>query len=114
MVQRSALVRLDMRKRDVTQLLDRDDARDRFAHERKHLAQPGVEQKRRVVDNQILVEGEAAWDEVGRDRGADAVYSVGDLVDVGAGLFVGYCHGASPIVRASPDGPQLPFISHLA
>ncbi len=88
LVERAALVGLEVRERDVAQSLDRHDRGDRFAHQREHPARTGVEEERLVVDQQVLVEAEAlAVGEV--DRGVDAVDAVADLVDVGAGLGVG-------------------------
>ena len=58
LVERAALVRLEMRKADVSETLDRHHAADCFAHQRKQFARPGMKQQRFIVINQVLVETE--------------------------------------------------------
>ncbi len=48
-----------------------------------------MEQQRRVVDDQVLVEIELIGDAGNGDRRVDAVDAIGDLVNVGAGLRIG-------------------------
>jgi hypothetical protein len=56
----------------------------RLAHQREHAAQAGVEEQWSLVDEQDLIEGEAAGHLTGRHRRADAIHAVGDLVNVGS------------------------------
>ena len=55
-VERAAFVGLEVREADVAQPLDRQHAADGLAHEREQPPRPGVEEQRRVVDDQVLVE----------------------------------------------------------
>ena len=48
-----------------------------------------MEQQRRVVDDQILVEIEVIGAARNGDRRVDAVDAIGDLMNVGAGLQIG-------------------------
>jgi hypothetical protein len=56
----AALVRFDMREGNVPQLRDRKHGLDLLPDEREQLARPGVEQQRLFVDDEVLVEREAA------------------------------------------------------
>src|SRR3546814_10090329 len=69
------------------------DANDRRLHEREGAPRAGVEQQRLVVEDQVLVEAEAAGHGARRHRYADAVDAVGDFVD--AGVVRGR-HGGPP------------------
>ncbi|MCQ4345941.1 hypothetical protein NGA35_00555 [Pseudomonas stutzeri] len=100
-VERAALVGLDVGQADVAQALDRQHAGHRLAHQREQPARAGVEQQRLVVEQQVLVEREAAA--LHPHRGVDAVDAVGDLDDVGARLRVGDGHGALLPVVAIPQ-----------
>lgn len=60
LVHRAAFIRLEMRVRDVAQPLDGQHALDRLAREGEQPARSRVEQERRVVDDQVLVEVELA------------------------------------------------------
>ena len=79
LVHRSALVRFDVRKTDPSELVDRQDARDRLAHRPEQTSPAGVEEERLVVHDQDLVEREAARHLP--DRGADAVNAIANLTD---------------------------------
>jgi hypothetical protein len=59
LVERAALVGLEVRESDVPELLDRHHGADRLAHEREEAAEPGVEHHRRLVDDQVLIEVES-------------------------------------------------------
>ena len=72
-----------------------EQVRDGLAHEREHAPRPRVKEQRLLVDDEELVEGEAAGDE--RHRGADAEDPAGDLVDVGTGLGIGDGHLCPPL-----------------
>ena len=80
-IQRAAFVVLEVRERDVAEALDRHHRGDRLAHQRGHPAGPRVEEQRRVVHHQVLVERKAAG-ELGRRR-AEPIDAARDLVDTG-------------------------------
>ena len=81
LIQRSTLVRLDVRERNVAKRCHRDDAPDGLAHRSEQHSRAGVEQQRIGIANQVLVEGEAARDDAGRDGRADPEDPVCNLVD---------------------------------
>ena len=58
-VHRAAFVGLEMAECDPTQALDRNDAAQCIAIERKHSSETGMEHQRLVAENQKLIEGEA-------------------------------------------------------
>ena len=60
LVQRAALVGLEVREADVAEARRRQHGLDRLADEREHPARAGVEEQRLLVDDQVLVEGESA------------------------------------------------------
>src|SRR6516164_4662806 len=82
-----------MRERDVAKPLDGHHGGNRFLHEREHPARTGVEQKRLLVEHEILVEAEPARDN--RDWRADPIDAGSDLVDARAALGIGD-HGIRP------------------
>ena len=84
-VQRTALVRLEVRERDVTRGARAGSRSRRRLAPREELARSGVEQERLLVIDEELVEREPAGHHVGRNRRADPVDAVGDLVDARAG-----------------------------
>jgi hypothetical protein len=59
-VERAALVAFEMRKCRVAQSGDREQLLDGLADDRKQAAHAGVEEHRRVVDDDVLVEAETA------------------------------------------------------
>src|SRR4051812_34400113 len=81
LVDRAALVGLEVCERDPAQPLDRHDLLDGLAHEREQLAHTRVVEQRLFGVDQELVEGEAGRADVGDERG-DAVDAVRDLVNV--------------------------------
>ncbi|MNL46930.1 hypothetical protein D3C87_1696800 [compost metagenome] len=81
-IQCAAFVGLEVRKADIPQAINGQDPRNRRADDRKQLAQAGMKQQRRVVVDQILVEGESAARDL--DWRGDAINAVRDLVDCGA------------------------------
>ena len=87
-IERTAFVRLEVRQPDVTQALDRQHRADRLAHQREQLPLARVEEHRRLVDDEVLVEAELARHPGLGNRRVDAVDAVRDLVDVGAGFRV--------------------------
>ena len=89
LVQRAALVGFEVRESHVAQSLDRHDTPHRLPHQRKQPPRAGMEQQRRVVNDQILVEIELIGAARNGDRRVDAVDAIGDLMNVGAGLRVG-------------------------
>ena len=106
LVERTALVRFHVGEGDVAQPLRRQDAGDRLMHQGKHPARPGVEQQGLLVDDEVLVEAEAAARQ--GDRGVDAIDAFHDLGHVGAGLGVGDLHLAllvSAMWSPSPPAP---------
>src|SRR3989440_11121000 len=56
LVQCSAFIRLEVRERDVAEAIDGHYALDRLAYQWKHPSQSGVEDKRLVIHDEILVE----------------------------------------------------------
>jgi len=78
---------------DVAQARERQHLADRLGDQREHAARAGVEEERRLVRDQVLVEAEGAAGKHG--RGVDAVDARGDLVEVGAAGCVGD-HGEAP------------------
>ena len=60
LVERAALVGLDVREGHPAQARHRHHGRDRLPHQREHPARPGVEEQRLLVHDQVLVEAEAA------------------------------------------------------
>jgi hypothetical protein len=74
---------------DVRQLLDGNHRIDGFAHQREYLPQAGMEQHRRVIDDEVLVEIEVPDAAGQRDGGIDSIDAVGNFMDVGAGLGIG-------------------------
>src|SRR5215467_11350792 len=58
LVQRAALVRLEVAERDPAQPLGRNHAAQGIAGKPKHLVQPGVEYQRLVPEHEELIEGE--------------------------------------------------------
>src|SRR5690606_32703061 len=82
-VERAALVGLEVREGDVAQLPERQHPADRLGHERKEPPGAGVEEERLVVGDEVLVEVEVR--PAGNlHGGVDAVDARGDLVEVGA------------------------------
>jgi len=59
LVHRAALVGFYVTERDPSQLIERDDLRDRVGHEREHRAQSGVEQQWLLGAHDELVEHDA-------------------------------------------------------
>src|SRR5438270_1410051 len=76
-----------MREGNVAQLLDWNDARDGLANNWKQFSKPGVENQRLLVQNQILIEREAART-LYRYRCVNTEDAVRDLVDAGSRLGV--------------------------
>ncbi len=69
-----------MAESDPTQLLDRDEPRDRFRERRKHPAQPAMKQHRLIGADEEVIEGEAGGRrDVGHVHG-EAINAVGNLV----------------------------------
>src|SRR5438874_816833 len=66
-VQRAALVGLEVAEADPTDTRGVDDLGHRVAHHGEHLAEPGVEEERLVVTDQELVELEVGLGDEGRD-----------------------------------------------
>ena len=85
LIERSTLVRLDVRERDEPKRRHRDDALDGLAHCCEQPAWTGVEQKRLGIANQVLIEGKSTWNNARRNGSADSEDAVGDLVDTGGG-----------------------------
>src|SRR4029079_477563 len=83
LIQRSAFVGLDVRERNITKRLHGDHTPDGLAHRSEQHSRPGVEQQRIGIANQVLVEGEAAWNDAGRDGRAYPEDPVCNLVDPG-------------------------------
>ena len=100
----AALVGLDVREADPAQRRRVDDPRHRLAHRGNMRRSPVWNSSGSLVDDQELVEGEAARHGARRDRRADAVDAGGDLVDgrVGSGRG-GHCR-PPPRRTASPPG----------
>jgi hypothetical protein len=84
-VERAALVGLEMREGEPAQASDREDAPDRLRRDLEGLAVAGVEEQRFVAGDQVLVVAEAAGEIARRHRRADAVDAVGDFIDAGVG-----------------------------
>jgi hypothetical protein len=86
LVERAALVRLEMRERDPAHPLDRHHALNSRPHLWEAATQPRMEEQRLVVDDQVLAEAEPAGSHARRQRRGDAVDPIGDLVDARVGL----------------------------
>ncbi|WP_373657032.1 hypothetical protein [Thiohalorhabdus methylotrophus] len=96
LVEGADLVRFHVRDADVAQLFRGNHGGDGIPGKGEQLAQPGMEQHRFVVVDQVAVEAEAVGrHSLGRNGRADAVDLAADLVDPGAGLAVSN-HGAHP------------------
>jgi hypothetical protein len=83
LIQRSTLIRIDVRKRNVPKRRYREDTLNGLAHRCEQHARSGVEQQRVGIANQVLIEGEATRDNAGRHGRADPEDAVNDLVHTG-------------------------------
>jgi hypothetical protein len=79
LVESPAFVGFDMGEADVAQALDRRDSGYGLAHEREEPPGTRVEQQRLLIQDEVLVECEAAGQRGGGR--ADPVDPLGDLVD---------------------------------
>ena len=88
LVHRPTLIRLEMAVGDPAQSLGRDDPAERFAVERKHLAQASVKHQRLVAEDEELVEGKARRRGDVRHIGRQAIDAAGDFADFGFHEFL--------------------------
>ncbi|MCU0990309.1 MAG: hypothetical protein MUE63_12175 [Xanthomonadales bacterium] len=89
-VERAALVGLEMGKADVAQVPHRQHGGDGLADQRKQFVRPAVVEQRAVIHDQVLVEGKSAGHRARRYRRADAIDAVGDFVDARTVLLAGF------------------------
>ena len=82
-VHRAALVRFEVAICDPAQLFGRDDAAQRVAVKRKHLAQTSVKHHWLIAEHQELVEDEAGGQGDVWHVGREAINAIGDFVDFG-------------------------------
>ena len=79
LVQRAALVRLEVAEGDPAQPFRRNDAAHAIAVEREHLAQAGVEHQRLVSEHEKLIEDKAGRRGDVRHEGREPKDAVGDF-----------------------------------
>ena len=73
---------------DVTELVERNDLRDRFGHEREPPASARVKDHRFIVNNEVQANIEATGDGVDSQRSIDAIDSRCNLVDCCSGVRI--------------------------
>src|SRR5688572_8739769 len=80
-----------MGQSNVAKLVDRQHTRHGFSHERKHLSRAGMEEQWFLIDDEILVEREAAR-AFDHDRSVDAIDPFSDLMHIRSRLPVRHGH----------------------
>ena len=80
-IHRTSFVPFEVRVADVTDVVERNDLRDRFGHERKPLPPARVEDHRLIVNDEVLAEIEPVRDGVDPQGSIDAVNARCNLVN---------------------------------